>query len=484
MSNIENLPTELILLVVSFLPSESSLAALALSSRRLYGIFNRCLYHYNVLHSNSSALDWAAQNGRMGTLKKALEAGAPLPKKQGKGKMRQQGPMISEFGSVAPRRFMDFRPHPISLAASGGHTDIVRYMIDRGVSPDTMDPERRTLLALAAIHGHASLARYLLQVGADQDIKSFRSDWPVWLAAFQGHVDVVEVLVSAPKQRSDKENLLIDALVAAVLAWRVPVVRLLFIHGVQVNFLSANGNTPLMTAAVREMSDLVSMLLAYGADPNLTADKRQSAPLGIAALHGYEEIVRILVDQTADIQRTKALGFAVLERKTRIVEIILQSGASPQYFPCEIPKLPEEDDNEEWVQPLLYAVKSGHLDLVELLLEYGADVNVPCSEYPDGGFGRLFDRVLFVAVEESDEEMVNLLLEWDANPEITDMVGQPPLTYAINGGNENIVQSLLDHGANPHRAVDHYGSKLTSYRKMKQSMRSLLQDAEEQWPYR
>jgi hypothetical protein len=34
---------------------------------------------YNVLHGNSSALNWAAENDRIDTLQKALDAGAPLP---------------------------------------------------------------------------------------------------------------------------------------------------------------------------------------------------------------------------------------------------------------------------------------------------------------------------------------------------------------------------------------------------------------------
>lgn len=199
MSRIGNLPTELILLIASFLLSESSLAALALSSRRLYGISNRYLYQYNVLYGNSSALDWAAQNGQMATLQKALDAGAPLAKKQVKGKLKTPGPIISQFGRKYYRSFRKFQPHPISLAASAGHINIVRYMIDRGVIVNMSDPDGFTLLALATIHGHASLAKYLLEVGARQGIRSVLGHRPMWLAAFQGHADVVDMLVSEEK---------------------------------------------------------------------------------------------------------------------------------------------------------------------------------------------------------------------------------------------------------------------------------------------
>ncbi|KAJ5844848.1 hypothetical protein N7534_008517 [Penicillium rubens] len=76
--SIENLPTELIILITSLLPCESSLAALALANRRLCAIYNPCLYQYNVLHGNSSALNWAAENNRIDILQKTLDASAPL----------------------------------------------------------------------------------------------------------------------------------------------------------------------------------------------------------------------------------------------------------------------------------------------------------------------------------------------------------------------------------------------------------------------
>jgi ankyrin repeat protein len=82
------------------------------------------------------------------------------------------------------------------------------------------------------------------------------------------------------------------------------------------------------------------------------------------------------------------------------------------------------------VQPLLFVVQSGNLELVGLLLGYGADINVECSERPNDGT-RKVDRALFLAAEKSDEAVVNLLLERGADPEVTDMFGQPPLTYAF-----------------------------------------------------
>jgi len=224
MSRIESLPDELILQISSFL-SESSLAALARTNRHLQQICTPILYRHNALYNNSSALEWAAQSGRMDTLQKSLYAGAPLPKKQARGESREEGPSTIRFGIERPHIFHDFRSHPISLAAQAGHLDIVRYMIDRGVNPNTKNPEWFTLLALASANGYVSMVEYLLSVGARQSIRSFVTLRPVGLAAFKGYVDIVQLLLSAVREdgnEDSKRDLMKEALFAAVKAAQSP----------------------------------------------------------------------------------------------------------------------------------------------------------------------------------------------------------------------------------------------------------------------
>ncbi|CAI7658948.1 unnamed protein product [Penicillium pancosmium] len=429
MSGIQILPNELIFQITLFVTSESTLAALARTNRHLQQLCNHSLYRHNVLYSNSSALEWAAQNGRMDTLQKALDAGAPLPKKQAGGEFREEGPATLQFGCERLHIFQNFRPHPISLAAQAGHLHIVRYMIDRG------NPEWFTLLALAAVHGHVSLIEYLLDVGARQSIRCFVGGLrPVELAAFQGHANIVELLLlSAPKGEEDdpgKEDMMKNALFAAVMAGQVPVVRLLFTHGVQVNLFGHFGHfqgTPLLLAATNGMSELVSLLLAYGADPNLIPCLRlTNAPLTTAVIQSHEHLIEILIHGTTRLHRTRALAFAIAQANRGMAEALLRGDAPPDFDPSEIPRNPGYG-HAEWIQPLYLAVQNNSPGLVELLLDWGGDVNVRCDEYPSGQLSKLFDRVLFWAVEDCNQMMVDLLLERGADLEITDMMGCPPL---------------------------------------------------------
>ena len=473
------LPTELILQIISECKSESSLAALALVNRQFHTICNPLLYQYNVLHGNNSALDWAAETGQMNTLNKALDAGAPLPEREAKGELR-----VERYDDDNPRLFETIRPHPISLAANGGHIHIVRYMISRGVSITTTDPERMTPLALAARNGDVSLAEYLLSMGASQYSRGFLRRRTIWHAAFYGHMDMVKLLISAPPQDNDdfpKEGMVEEALVAATLGGQTSLVKsLLATYEVQVNtiFQGSPRGSPLCLAARKGPREMVSILLAYGADPNLVEDQRERhAPLTEAVIQEREDIVELLFHRTANLHRTRALAFAVGQGNRRLVEILLRNGAPPQFLTSEIPIGRNTYTYGNWVQPLLLAARSGNLEIAELLCEYGADVNAPCSEY-NGDRPRLgtsirdippFDRVLFWVVEEPNEKMAGLLLEHGADPNVGDSRDRPPLMYALDSGNEAIIRSLLDHGADMCRTMDQYGREKESPRKQKEA---------------
>lgn len=266
---------------------------------------------------------------------------------------------------------------------------------------------------------------------------------------------------------------------------------LLATYGLQVNVFVhyGRGGGLLFVAASKGISEMVSLLLAHGADPNQFACQRGIAPLTEAVIRGHGDAVELLVHGTTNLHRTRALTCAVEQKNKRLAEILLRNGAPPQFCTSEIPTY-FRNEPYEWVQPLLLAARSGHLELAELLCEYGADVNVQCSEY----LGKAhclgasikaipFDRVLFWVVEEPNEKMVDLLLERGADPNVGDSRDRPPLMYAMDNGSEAIVRSLLDHGADMRRTVDHCGRKKVSPREQREAESAELQAMFAGWSY-
>lgn len=88
-------------------------------------------------------------------------------------------------------------------------------------------------------------------------------------------------------------------------AGQIDAARLLLERGAEPDAPSILG-TPLMIAAARKQTEIVSLLLSHGADPNVAAGREDRTPLHQAAFSGATEIVQILLDHGADpLARTK-----------------------------------------------------------------------------------------------------------------------------------------------------------------------------------
>ena len=94
--------------------------------------------------------------------------------------------------------------------------------------------------------------------------------------------------------------------------------------------------------------------------------------------------------------------------------------------------------------PLLWAARNGHIDMLKLLLDKGADVET-------AGYNGM--RALHHVCNSSKEKCVEILLEADANPNATDDANSTPLHWAAARGVLNIVVRLSDKGADPNVAT-------------------------------
>ena len=94
--------------------------------------------------------------------------------------------------------------------------------------------------------------------------------------------------------------------------------------------------------------------------------------------------------------------------------------------------------------PLLWAARNGHIDMLKLLLDKGADVETQ-------GYNGM--RALHHVCNSSKEKCVEILLEADANPNATDDANSTPLHWAAARGVLNIIVRLSDKGADPNVAT-------------------------------
>jgi serine/threonine-protein phosphatase 6 regulatory ankyrin repeat subunit B len=124
--------------------------------------------------------------------------------------------------------------------------------------------------------------------------------------------------------------------------------------------------TPLMAAAYLGHVPLLKLLLMHGADVD-QVDFFGHTALIWAARSGHSEVVQALVEAGANIEHSylceTALATAAAHGRTATVKVLLRSGA------CADPI------NHRGLSPLMSASQNGVTAIVEALLEYGADVN-------------------------------------------------------------------------------------------------------------
>ena len=97
--------------------------------------------------------------------------------------------------------------------------------------------------------------------------------------------------------------------------------------------------------------------------------------------------------------------------------------------------------------PLHLACFFGHLDAVDLLIDSGADVNVP-ADNPSAV------RPLHSAAAGGDAEIVSLVLRTGASVNARQTGGYSALHAAAQVGNTRMARVLLEHGADPDLASD------------------------------
>lgn len=178
-----------------------------------------------------------------------------------------------------------------------------------------------------------------------------------------------------------------------------------------------DGKTYLEFAIIERDMDLVKELLDAGAQTNVPG-----RPILVRA-NSKPELVKLLLAHGADPNEPRALYLAALYGHFDSVKLMVDAGGDIHVVGKE--------------SPLVAAVGSGNLELVEYLLDKGADPNVVHEEHggmgPQTALSRAYDNL----------EMLNLLLSRGADPKVC-----PGFIVGLIVGNRcEMVTAVLNAGA-------------------------------------
>ena len=411
----------------------------------------------------ATALHWAAHRNDLEAADLLIAAGADVD-------------AVNVFGAT-----------PVWLAAENGSATMLERLLAAGASPDAALTNGETPLMTAARTGVTAAAATLVAHGADVHLtEGLAGQTALMWAAAAGEAEIVELLIAAGADVSRRSNVVeipagrrgparatggFTPLLFAARAGDVDTARALVAAGVDVDEAAADGATPLIVATVRGHVPLAIWLLEQGADPN--ANRERFTALHRAAGSWATELTGNGPSGVATERDAEWLGAAGVPREGRVelVRALLEHGADPNVPLVEgVPKVGYSNArifgwHDTGATPFWLAARSVFLDVMRVLVEYGADPSLGLSK-PEGyvatplvpppaegtsplmaamGAGRS-SKDLDVPPEEV-LEAVRLILELGADPNGVDVNGVFPLFQAAGAGNDELVRALADAGA-------------------------------------
>ncbi|KAF7557397.1 hypothetical protein G7Z17_g636 [Cylindrodendrum hubeiense] len=418
-----------------------------------------------------------------------------------------------------------FLPKLILSAIRIGNASLVKILLNQEVSPNSVESNftGHTALQTAIVAGNVAIVQLLLERGADANgtgAGPFKNVRPLNLifssrfrpsqlmgrlpemlinadkrfhfsqAASLDHITLVKLLIEAGANVNECSGDLACPLWQAVNFNNIELVRLLIEAGADVNNIMMGQSCALQEATEQQNPRMVNLLLKAGADVNIPlSDKHKvirtqswrtfkiskdstllhalCTPLYIAASLEDEEMVRLILkananvdgvwfsDVTVDENLDDVFDFVDLDAQgmgTRtplhesarngdvtMIKLLLDAGANPN-----VPSITGltslqsiSSIHESWTY-----TSPGRLKMAQFLLRQGADVNAPPSRNWSGM------TALQAAISSNDMSLVSLFLERGAhvNAASCRRGGRTALQASAENGSMDLVNMLIDMG--------------------------------------
>ncbi|MGC3974103.1 MAG: ankyrin repeat domain-containing protein [Nitrospira sp.] len=188
-------------------------------------------------------------------------------------------------------------------AAERNDVESVKRLLRDGAGVQARDAQGRTGLMAATYHNHVDVARVLIQAGSDVNAQDAMQNSPLLLAGASGYLDILRMTLTARPDFTVYNRFGGTALIPACERGHVEVVKELLQTAIDVNHVNRLGWTALLEAILlsdggRTQQEIVRLLLAAGANPNL-ADHDGVTPLRHARQKAYRVITELLLNAGA-----------------------------------------------------------------------------------------------------------------------------------------------------------------------------------------
>jgi len=337
----------------------------------------------------------------------------------------------------------------LTAAAAGGHEVVVKMLLGAGTDANAPGGIYGSALIAAANNGHKMVVDMLLGAGVDANASGPKHQNALAAAVAGGHEVVIEMLLGAGVDANTPGS---SVLITAANMGHGVVVERLLKAGANVNTQEGKYGTALIAAAGQGNMKIVAMLLGAKADPNVWRLVQRNTLWDIVDSEQKQDrasklkiCTRILDRRRSSRDRSEYTKevFAVQQQwKREAVEMLLGTGSSGTPNPTI-----------KYQSALQAAAKGGSEEVLEKLLEAGADVNSV------GGF---YGSALAAAAANGRKKIVEMLLEAGADINSVGGIYGTPLQAAAANKHKDLVARLLEARADVNIRDGMYGGALVA----------------------
>ncbi len=322
-------------------------------------------------------LHTAAIHNRVGIARMLLDAGSALEAEDSDGstplhnaavgRKREMVEFLLSKGADVNRRDRN-GAYGLSFAVAGGDSLIVRKILDAGADLNFLPPASgTTFMHTACSRGLFWFADRLMANGADINARNGRGETPLNWACQGRFPDRVARTLARGGNPALADTFGMTPLHVAAMNWTLQpeMVRLLLAHGADVHSRDRSGRTPIFGAAARGDTVSLQLLLGHDAKADVKAEDGRT-PLIAAADGGHAAAVALLLQAGARTDdRNPTFGWTALHEAAvfgwrDLARVLVDHGADVN----------SRDD--EGRTPLALAQRSGQVELAGYLQTHGA----------------------------------------------------------------------------------------------------------------
>lgn len=347
----------------------------------------------------------------------------------------------------------------LHLAANDGHSDIVDWLIKRGAELELENNEGCTALHLAAHAGALEATRMLLDSGANIEVYDEMGRTPLLRAVWSHNAEYVQFLLDRGADANYQVFHEIDALYSATLNDELAIMKVLV--GDNVDLVKVLEERKMIhLAAERGDVDVVRVLVKLGVSPT-SKDENGELAIHYAAGAGQLEVIKYLLEAGSEIdapgksKRTPLL-YAAAEGHDEAVVLLCEKGATVDYkcskgstaldlaldfgrIPVACVLVARGAKLDHQLSHIWDAFEDGNCPVLQFLIEHW-DESSPVPE-------EITARLMEVAAERRDEDFAKFLIERKFPVNGTELSRTTALTIAIHEDSLEMVELLLDNGA-------------------------------------